>query len=448
MKFPEPDVSVTEQRADDHLQTISKTPPTPKPWLGLLIALLIIGGGATLWHSLNAATSRTPAASKSLPPRPVETVPLSAGTGVRNVQLLGQVEASTRAVIRTQTSGVVQQVLVQPGDRVKAGMTIVLLDDADQRLGLAEAQARLAQDRNNLARLEVGTRKEIIAQRRAAVQSAAAREQDAIDNLERIRELVIEGAFSERLLVEARAAVDDAKGERLAAAATLAEAEAGPTAEEIAAQRATVKAAQTAVYQAQLALKRTRVTATLDGIVQSRQASPGDYLETADEIATLINPNNLDIFLELPEDLSGGVSAGQAITLTTRALPQWQGQATITGVVPAAEAASRRQRVRVRLDNPPAGLLAGMAIAGNLALPANKPSFVVSRDALTRRQDQWLVFTVTNGKAQSLAVQIVADMGERVAIYGDRLRAGQPIVLTGGDGLKNGAAVKVMERKS
>jgi len=52
----------------------------------------------------------------------------------------------------------VQQVLVQSGDRVTPG-TIAILDDADQQLAVAEAQARLAQERSELARLEVGTRR-------------------------------------------------------------------------------------------------------------------------------------------------------------------------------------------------------------------------------------------------------------------------------------------------
>ncbi len=88
---------------------------------------------------------------------------------------------------------------------------------------------------------------------------------------------------------------------------------------------------------------------------------------------------------------------------------------------------------------------AGMAIAGNLNLPSNSPSFVVSRDALTRRQNQWLVFTVAGGKAKQIPVEMVADMGKDVAIYHSTLRTGQPIVLRGGDGLQDGAPLKIVD---
>jgi len=133
------------------------------------------------------------------------------------------------------------------------------------------------------------------------------------------------------------------------------------------------------------------------------------------------------------------------IDLTTRALPQWKQRATITAVVPSAETASRRQRVRVQINKPPSGLIPGMAIAGNLNMPSNRSSFVVSRDALTRRQNEWLVFAVADGKAKQIPVEMVSDMGKNVAIYHPTLRIGQRIVLRGGDGLQDGAPVKIVD---
>ena len=138
--------------------------------------------------------------------------------------------------------------------------------------------------------------------------------------------------------------------------------------------------------------------------------------------------------------------------MNTRALPQWQGRATITGIVPTTDTASRRQRIRVRLDNPPPGLLSGMAVMGNLQLKSdreaypkgNRSSFVISRDAITRRQDRWLVYTVADDRVREIEVEMMADMGDRVAIYDEQLRAGQAIVLRGGDGLSDGEMVKVV----
>ncbi|MBD2099773.1 efflux RND transporter periplasmic adaptor subunit [Leptolyngbya sp. FACHB-261] len=438
---PVPETPVSETVPETPSQTSS-----PNRWLWVVLAVMVTTGGIATWRSLAAGPASEPAvAQQGPPPRAVETTALTQGTSARQVQLLGQVEASERATVRAQTSGVIQQLLVQPGERVQPGMTIAVLDGADQQLALSQAEARLAQQRSNLARLTVGTRPEIIAQREAALSAATAREQEAIDNLRRTETLVQEGALSQRGLIEARSAVDAARGERLEAQAQLAEAQAGPIREEIDAQRANMAAAQAEVNQAKLAQLRTQVKATSTGVVERRLVSRGDYVQNNGELVSLISGDRLDIFLELPEELTGRVTPGMPIQLTSRALPQWNQRTTVTAVVPAADSASRRQRVRVRLENVGQRLLPGMAITGTLGLPSNRPSFVVSRDTLTQRQNQWLVFALAEGKAKQIPVEMVTDMGETVAIYSSELQPGQEIVLRGGDTLRDGAPVKVVQ---
>jgi multidrug efflux pump subunit AcrA (membrane-fusion protein) len=398
-----------------------------------------------LWRPAVWPVQPPPAsATQTPPPRPVETVPLAEGTGIRSVLLIGQVESSQQATIRAQTSGIVQDIRVQPGDRITPGTLLAVLDDTDQKLALARAQAQLAEARSQLARLEAGTRREIIARRQAELRSAQAREKEATDNLKRASESVRKGAITERALVEAKAAMDDAAGTRASAEAALAEAEAGPLPEEIEAQRANVAAAQAAVNQAQLAVERTRIKALSSAVVQTRLVSQGDYVQINAPIVTLIANDQLEVFLALPEDLSGRILPGMRIELSARALPDWRQTVPITGVVPAADAASRRQLIRVQLDVVPPGLLSGMAVAGKLDIPLNTPAFVISRDALTLRRDQWFVFAVADGKARQIQVERVADMGETVAIYAEALRPGQDIVVRGGDGLRDGAMVKIV----
>ncbi|AUB35041.1 Multidrug efflux pump subunit AcrA [Nostoc flagelliforme CCNUN1] len=447
MDTSETQVSTVETQSDSSVPSELAPTRSGKPWFWRLLILFLATGGIILWRMLapGGAPRSSVAQQQGPPPKPIETISLATGSATRSVQLLGQVEATQQSTIRAQTSGIVKQISVQPGDRVTIGMAIALLDDTDQQLAISQARAQLAQQRSNLARLEVGTRKEIIAQRQAAVTSAKARELEARDNLKRTSDLVKEGALSQRLLVEAQTQLNSIQGERLEAEAELAEAKAGPIQEEIAAQRANVEAAKATLAQAELAKQRTRILASESGIVQTRHISNGDLVQSSGQIVTLVAGDRFDIFLELPEELSGKVTPGMTIDLTTRALPQWKQRATITAVVPSADTASRRQRVRVQINKPPSGLIPGMAIAGNLNMPSNRSSFVVSRDALTRRQNEWLVFAVADGKAKQIPVEMVSDMGKNVAIYHPTLRTGQRIVLRGGDGLQDGAPVKIVD---
>ncbi|NJO97103.1 MAG: efflux RND transporter periplasmic adaptor subunit [Pleurocapsa sp. CRU_1_2] len=447
----EPEVTKESPESEPSL---SQPPHHQNSWRWILVFMAIAAIGGTLWQILKPGVNPPQAAvaQQKTTPRPISTTNLATGNATREVELLGQVESRQQANIRSRIDGLVEEILVEPGDRVSQGMTIAILDNADGEVALSQAKARLAQAQSNLARLEVGTRPEIITQRQAVLSSARAREREARDNLERTSDLVAQGAQSQRSLIEARSAVDDSRGNTLESEASLQEAIAGPIREEIEAQRANVAAAEAAVNRAEIDLQRTQIQAIADGVVQQRHVSAGDYVESADEIATLVASDSLDVFLEVPEELASSIQPGLPVTLNTRALPQWQGRATITGIVPTTDTASRRQRVRVRLDNPPAGLLSGMAVMGNLQLKSdreaypkgNRPSFTTSRDAVTRRQDRWLVYTVADNQVREIEVEMIADMGDRVAIYDEQLRSGQAIVLRGGDGLSDGAVVKVV----
>ena len=410
-------------------------------WL-LAIALLVTG--AVLGRVFTPKPMSVSTETKKPSPKAVETIALTKGTAQRQIELLGRVEAGERAALSPQLDGTVQRVLVREGDLVTEGTTIAVLDDADSQLALAEAQARLAQERGNLNRLLVGTRPEIITQREAEVNAANAREIEARDNLERVSSLTQDGALSQRASIEAKAEADAVTSERYRVEALLSEAQAGATKEEIDAQRGLVDAAQAAVEQAQLGMQRTEIKAAFTGVVQLRDVDPGDYVEVNDPVLTLVSDRSLDIFLEIPESSSGQVASGMRVDLNARALPNWQQEAEITAVVPIANPASRRQLVRVSLDNPPQGLLPGMAISADLLLPVtDADTFVVPRDALTRRENEWLLFAVEEGIAKQIAVEMVADMGGEIAVASTNLQPNQKIVLRGGDGLKDNTPVRI-----
>lgn len=472
---------------------------------------MILGGGLATWNVFNTALgpSKAQINQASPPTKPVTIATLMPGQAERKVKLLGQVEAGSQAIISPQIDGKVKQILVKEGDRVSEEKIIAILDDADVKLALAEAQAKLAQEQSKLERLKVGTRPEIIAQRQAELQTAEAREEEAQanlnslislqpnliaqrraelesartrekeaqDNLARTQSLSQEGAISERALVETKSSLDTARSERwkaesalkaqetksrqeiaesrtkldqirnerLRIQASLAEAKAGPTREEIEAQKALVDAAQANVKQAELAGQRTKIKAPFSGIIKSRHVDAGDYVEVNESLVTLVSDRSLDIFLEIPENLSGQVSKDLAVNLFARALPDWQLKTVITAVIPSTDSSSRRQLVRVTVDNPPPELLPGMAIQADLEIPiALNNGFLVPRDALTRRGNQWLLFTVENNQAQQLEVEMLSDLGAEVIVTNPQLQAGQSIVVRGGDGLQDSSAVKII----
>jgi multidrug efflux pump subunit AcrA (membrane-fusion protein) len=167
MDTSENQVSKVETQSDSSVPSELAPTRSRKPWFWRLLILFLATGGIIMWRMLapGGAPPSSVAQQQGPPPKPIETISLATGSATRSVQLLGQVEATQQSTIRAQTSGIVKKISVQPGDRVKVRMAIALLDDTDQQLAISQARAQLAQQRSNLARLEVGTRPEIIAQR-------------------------------------------------------------------------------------------------------------------------------------------------------------------------------------------------------------------------------------------------------------------------------------------
>lgn len=112
----------------------------------LLAAALAIGGCAP--------QPETPAPTRGefrLPVQAVEVMPRDLS---RSVRVSAPVEPLRTIRLATSIDGIVREVRVEEGDRVRAGEIVALLDVAEQRAELARARARLEERQAHMARLE------------------------------------------------------------------------------------------------------------------------------------------------------------------------------------------------------------------------------------------------------------------------------------------------------
>ncbi|WP_349356714.1 efflux RND transporter periplasmic adaptor subunit [Shewanella jiangmenensis] len=93
-------------------------------------------------------------------PRPVKLTQISLGDGMSQRLLPGEVRAAERAGLSFRVGGEIQQINVRPGEEVKAGQVLALLDPAlyEQQLEVARAQYELARVlyQRNLSLVEQG----------------------------------------------------------------------------------------------------------------------------------------------------------------------------------------------------------------------------------------------------------------------------------------------------
>src|SRR4030095_11099758 len=119
----------------------------------VLTALAVIGLGVAIFTVIAGSKATVPAPAVADPAQPPYRA-FVAGSGI--------VEASTENIaVGTQLPGIVSQIFVQIGSRVKTGDTLFTIDDRAQRAELATrratvqvADAQLADSKNQLALAE------------------------------------------------------------------------------------------------------------------------------------------------------------------------------------------------------------------------------------------------------------------------------------------------------
>lgn len=243
------------------------------------------------------------------------------------------------AQVTPLVGGAVQAVNVSDTQAVRAGDLLVVIDDADARNALAEAEAQLAQAQNRFGQTsatggalaaQVTAREADIVRARAQLAAAEADWRKAQTDLARRRSVGNTGAVSAQEITDAVKSEAAARADVAAARATVQQAIAARTAAqgELRANRAVaggasvaanpeVTAARVKVEQAKLALARTRIRAPIDGVVARRQVQVGQQLAPGAQIMTIVPLAKVYVDANFKEGQLRGVRVGQPVRLTS-----------------------------------------------------------------------------------------------------------------------------------
>src|SRR5580692_2609930 len=240
---------------------------------------------------------------------------------LRPEPLLVQGEAdATRLDIAARVDGRVKEIPVERGQNVPAGAVLVRIDNPETLAKHAQMTAAKAVADAQLANILAGTRAEVIAARKAALERAQAAQILAQKTFDRVQHLTEQGnAPQARLdqvtdnLRESERAVDQAKS-------AYDQAVNGYTREEREIARTDVEKASADIQAVQSIVDQMAVYAPVAAQIYQRNVEPGEYVSPGVPLVTLIDLADVWIHFDLREDLVKTLKVGDRFDVRVPAL--------------------------------------------------------------------------------------------------------------------------------
>jgi HlyD family secretion protein len=306
-----------------------------------------------------------------------------------------------------------------------------------------------------LAELEAGSRPQDIEEARASAQRAAIVQDNAQRKLQRAESLLSRGAINQDEYESLREAALSAEQTRLAADAALSRTEEGSRKEVIEQARARRQLQLEQVRLIEDRLEKFIIRAPFDGFVSVESTQQGEWIQTGDPIATIVQMDEVDVVANVPSEFAVRLNRGASVRVEFSQLPEELLTGTVTRVVPTAEVSTRTYPVHVRMTNRIDAdgplVLGGMLARLDLPTGSLAKGLLVPKDALVlnRGQRRVLVVERSAGNAQQGRVRAVdvtpgVAVGNLMQVEGD-LTADDVVVIRGNERLSDGQAVTIRQ---
>lgn len=315
----------------------------------------------------------------------------------KTLRLSGSLTAEKQAMLSPRMDGLVKEVLVDAGYRVKQGEILLRLDPAISQQQLAQAKA-------------------------------ASREAEA-------------GSIEARRLVKE---AERLRGENYISATELANRQANQALAE-----ASLAAARANENTRAEELRRHDLPAPFSGVISAKMTEAGEWINRGDQVLELVALDRVRLDVNAPQEEFASISEGSKVSVYPDALPGQKLSGKITALVPVSNAQARSFLVRIVLEDASTQLLPGTSATAEIILEGDHlPGLSVPRDAVLRHPDGGRsVFTV-NAENKATRKQVdVSQEGNQSVVIASGIRQQDRIVVRGNEVLQEGDSVRIVEER-
>jgi RND family efflux transporter MFP subunit len=348
----------------------------------------------------------------------------------RNVESVGSLFPLDEVTVSSEVEGRVEQVLVDVGDHVTAGQTIVKVVPTELQLTLDQQRATLQQAR---ARLGLPENVEDVKDVRdaAEVKKAAADLADARQKYERAKTLFEQGLLPKQ-------SFDEAESRNNAARAAY-----DLSVQGVQNLRAALAQSRAAAALAQKKVADSIIRAPFAGQIKERSVTQGQYLKVQTPVMVIVNVDPMRVRLRVPEKMAAWVKNGQEVTVTVEAYPGRSFTGKISRINPSVDQQTRAFEVEALIVNHEALLKPGFFVKASIPSSFVVDSLFVPEDALLYVYGVYKVFVIDGNTVKEKEVKIGERSGSEVEILEGLAQGDRIAVATKGQELKEGAVVEI-----
>ena len=389
-----------------------------------VLCLLVLGMGAC--KSGYPSSSRTAGPDGKSGPRQIKTAKVVEMPVGETVTVNGTLAAYDQTTVSVKVPGRLQTVTVDFGSVVRKGQSIAQLEPQDYKLRVQQAEAALAQARARLGLSPDGSDDRVTAEQTGTVRQAKAVLDEVKLKRDRTEKLVQQGVIP-------RADYDTVDSEYKVALSRYQDG-----IEEIRNRQGLLAQRRSELALARQQLADTVVYSPMDGVVQVKRASVGEYLGAGAPVADVVRINPLRLRAEVPERESRKVRIGQSVRVMLEGdVSSYNG--VIKRVSPTISQQSRVLAVEADVAND-GRLRPGSFVRAEIVTNDSSMAVTVPANAIVTFAGIEKVIVVQNGKAQEKPVttgrrgqdwvEILsgANVGDAVIVNPGNLQTGQAVI--------------------
>lgn len=353
-----------------------------------------------------------------LSPVAVTSHTIEHGPIVSVVMGTGTLEARVAVAVSPKISGRILENLVDQGDRVKAGDTLVRLDDTELQQQVAMAQAQLDTAKSAINRL-------IADKARSDAVVAQARR----DNRQ------LQGLFV------VKAATQD-EADRASETLNIAEAGVARSAAALAEGRSEQVAAERNLEYHQARLADTKIVAPFDGLIVSRLREAGDIVVPGSSVLLLISTQELWVRGWVDETQMAGLKVDDPAQVVFRSQPQQPYRGKVARLGREVDRETREFIVDVRVLDLPENWAVGQRAEVYIESARKDSVVLLPTDFILMQEGQQGVFVDVDGKAKWQPITIGLRNAEIVEVI-EGLHAGDIVIKSLKEALRESRGVRI-----